>query len=295
MSVVTGRAESSENLLDPEKGLSVGYLGTDGETSQTRNRIPLALCSQQTAVSTPAASLSVDEPPVLISGDEEKDTRVLVPTTLSQSQSPSQQDPMMSSESTRSVPELELHSRTRAEVHPLGALGASTSSTSAPTHEGLICRHRWEETVKNTIEALLMPGANLLCRMKLMTSFLLLGRYLVPQGHRRHHVHCSRCESVHQCTPLSRHASKDSVRSIHLSESIPTTSSNALGTSMSREKDPHIRRQYSQPESTCLYCQTHRSGSGPESVASFKLHLICTVVSCKNFNFWNLSLPLQTI
>ena len=147
-STVEIRANSEEEaLVTPETTSLVvepgnsGYLSETDATapnnsSQSRNRIPLALCSQQTALSTPGASLSVDEPPIMIStdSDTEQISAALGPHINT--------DPIMSSESTRSVPELELHCRTRAEVHPLGSSSANVS-TSVPCHDGLVCRHRF--------------------------------------------------------------------------------------------------------------------------------------------------------
>lgn len=111
-----------------------------------RNRIPLALCSQQTALSTPGASLSVDETPIMISTDEDTDqtTSLILPeqnnATTSQIIS-SNNDPMISGELTRSVPELEIHSnsRIRGGIH---SLESGKVSTSVPSHDGLMCRHR---------------------------------------------------------------------------------------------------------------------------------------------------------
>lgn len=140
--------------------------------------------SQQTALSTPGASLSlsVDEERVPIMISTEEDTEQISGGTLLGSNP----DNMMSSESTRysqfppcpplflyffifptvhffispglvwfgfihligwrSVPELELHCRThRAEVtiHQGGSLGSTHHvSSSVPSSEGLICRHR---------------------------------------------------------------------------------------------------------------------------------------------------------
>ena len=155
------------------------------------------------------ASISVDEPPIMISTDEEQDTIVVVP--------------QRSSESTRSVPELEIHSRMRTDTHPLGHPSQGPSSVPSG-HEGFCSS----------------------CRRH---------RYLVPTTHRRHHPHCSRCESVthYSGDSLTRHASKDSIRSVHLTESYPNTSGPNV-----TNRDVLIRRQHSQPEATCLYCQTHR-------------------------------------
>ena len=143
-STIEIRGDSEEErLVTPEvatiqPGHNPSYL-SEAEalnSSQSRNRIPLALCSQQTALSssTPGASLSVDEPPALISTDDDTEQ-------ISSALGPHiNTDPMMSSESTRSVPELELHCRTRADVHQLGS--THHVSTSVPSHDGLVCRHR---------------------------------------------------------------------------------------------------------------------------------------------------------
>lgn len=105
----TTRADSQEKLLQPEiqppttptpkpttTSSNSGYFSdTEGErgsagnssnsasapasappgvaTLQTRNRIPLGLCVQQTAISTPSASISVDEPPIMISTEDDTD------------------------------------------------------------------------------------------------------------------------------------------------------------------------------------------------------------------------------
>lgn len=103
----TTRADSTEKLLQPEvpppttpkpttTSSNSGYFsdtetggGSGGNSSstasapasappgvatlQTRSRIPLGLCVQQTAISTPSASISVDEPPIMISTDDDPD------------------------------------------------------------------------------------------------------------------------------------------------------------------------------------------------------------------------------
>lgn len=152
----------------------------------------------------------MDEPPIMISTDEEQDTVVLVPQQ------------QRSSDSTRSVPELEIHSRMRSDTHPYGHVGEGSSTGTS--NEGFCSS----------------------CRRH---------RYLVPgTQQRRQHAHCSRCESVSATQwsgdSLSRHASKDSIRSVHLADSYLTKN-------VSKREGP-IRRQHSQPESTCLHCQTHR-------------------------------------
>jgi hypothetical protein len=125
-----------------------------------RNRIPLAMCSQQTAVSTPGASLSVDETPIMISTDEDTDqtTSLILPVghgqnitaTTSQIISSNRIDPLINAESTRSVPELELHSRTRNVALRIAGGGSTDKysvhsdqvSSSVPSNDGLMCRHR---------------------------------------------------------------------------------------------------------------------------------------------------------
>ena len=110
------------------------------QQQSNRNRIPLALCSQQTALSTPGASLSVDEAPIMISTDEDTDqtTSLILPvaggqnltaTTSQIISSNSRIDPLINAESTRSVPELELHSRTRTVAVGIAG-GGSTDKYS---------------------------------------------------------------------------------------------------------------------------------------------------------------------
>lgn len=51
----------------------IGGGGLLVSTAQSRNRVPLGLCVQQTAISTPSASISVEEPPIMISTDDDPD------------------------------------------------------------------------------------------------------------------------------------------------------------------------------------------------------------------------------
>jgi len=137
------RADSTENLLQheptPESSRSQYLSQHEGPFARRyRPRTPLAQCAQQTTLcSTPAASLSVEDPPIMISTDEDGD---VTPISHSQTMNPPN-NAIVNSESTRSVPELELHSRIRGDSHPLNPANASSS---APSHDGLVCRHRYE-------------------------------------------------------------------------------------------------------------------------------------------------------
>lgn len=68
---LSSRAAGQSSSTSGGLTISGGGLGTS--TPQSRNRIPLGLCVQQTAISTPSASISVDEPPIMISTDDDPD------------------------------------------------------------------------------------------------------------------------------------------------------------------------------------------------------------------------------
>lgn len=111
-------------------------------------------------------------------------------------------------------------------------------------------------------------------------------RYLAPSGR---YGRCEHSQTLQEAQ-LSRNASRDSVHSIHVTEHHGGSVGGGVGTSCSGgtsvyipvtgnvcgggyggggggglglsgtggSRDPAIRRQHSQPESSCMYCQTHR-------------------------------------
>jgi hypothetical protein len=97
----------------------------------------------------------------------------------------------------------------------------------------------------------------------------ILTRFLVPHGHSRCiPSHCSRCEHGHghhhHSVSLSRNTStsRESVHSAHMTENVSASATGmfnqSVSVSSSTHKESTIRRQHSQPESSCLYCHAHR-------------------------------------
>jgi len=121
------RADSTENLLQPETSASIsGYL-SDAEGN--RNRIPLAKCSQQAIISTPAASISIDEPHMTISTDEDTEHIAVC-----------MNPPPTHNDSLKNIPDLEANDRHfSTSPHPLVPYVATQS---VPSSDGLTCRHK---------------------------------------------------------------------------------------------------------------------------------------------------------
>ncbi|XP_035705069.1 small conductance calcium-activated potassium channel protein isoform X4 [Folsomia candida] len=202
------RADSSTENLLLQVEASPSNCGFLNDAEGNRNRIPLARCSQQAVVvSTPAASISIEEPHMTVSTDEDTE-HIAVNITGGNA-----------GDSLRSINDLE--SSTTTNPHPLVPCVATQS---VPSSDGLSCRHK----------------------------------FLVPHGHRCIPSHCTRCEhSGHHSVSLSRNTSTSRES---MSENVSTGIFNQ-SVSISSQKDPTIRRQHSQPESSCLYCHAHSSTS----------------------------------
>lgn len=110
--------------------------------------------------------------------------------------------------------------------------------------------------------------------------FCLFHRFLVPHSHRCIPGQCSRCENNlphHHHTAslsMSRNASisRESVHAENVSAS--TGMFNQSVSVSSSHKDPTIRRQHSQPESSCLYCHAHRLVYRVYNVKTFFLYCL---------------------
>lgn len=122
--------------------------------------------------------------------------------------------------------------------------------------------------------------------------FPLVLRFLVPHGHRCTLSHCSRCDHGHQhhSVSLSRNTStsRESVHSAHTNENMSASASAGIfnpSVSITSQKDPTIRRQHSQPESSCLYCHAHRWVSKLSFIIIiYKCHakycILCAQINC---------------
>jgi hypothetical protein len=121
------RADSTENLLQPEtSAANCGYL-SDAEGN--RNRIPLAKCTQQ-AITTPVASISIDEPHMTISTDEDTEHIAVCMNPRSNTVT----------DSLKNIPDLEANDRGFGTgPHPLVPYVATQS---VPSSDGLTCRHK---------------------------------------------------------------------------------------------------------------------------------------------------------
>lgn len=120
------RADSSTENLLLQVEASPSNCGFLNDAEGNRNRIPLARCSQQAVVvSTPAASISIEEPHMTVSTDEDTE-HIAVNITGGNA-----------GDSLRSINDLE--SSTTTNPHPLVPCVATQS---VPSSDGLSCRHK---------------------------------------------------------------------------------------------------------------------------------------------------------
>lgn len=118
------RTDSTENLLlllDP----ATSSFDLSGDAEGNKNRIPLARCSQQAVISTPGASISIEEPHMTVSTDEDTEH---IAVNINPS-NPNVGD------SLRSINDLESGS----QPHPLVPF---VSPQNVPSSDGLTCRHK---------------------------------------------------------------------------------------------------------------------------------------------------------
>lgn len=121
-------------------------------------------------------------------------------------------------------------------------------------------------------------------------------RYLAPSGR---YGRCEHSQTLQEAQ-LSRNASRDSVHSIHVTDTGPLAISAPSGTGPgtsssaatviipvsggSHVRDPAIRRQHSQPESSCMYCQTHRYMYVTSFLSNFLTHSSFSLISISMYH-----------